>query len=177
PGLFPVGLSFSTGRRRRARGRSVGDRQWNRCGTPADRGPRRGSGRTGLGSVRMANSHDDSYRGMDMMTRREPTDDGGADGRERVVIGSPEELIASVPSMLGFPPRPGSVVLVCGRTADGGTGPVVRVDVPGLQPGDALSPTDEEVLGQDCPGGTEGATEPGEGVDHGPARWLARYCA
>ena len=112
-----------------------------------------------------------------MMTRREPTDDGGADGRERVVIGSPEELIASVPSMLGFPPRPGSVVLVCGRTADGGTGPVVRVDVPGLQPGDALGPTDEEVLGQDCPGGTEGATEPGEGVDHGPARWLARYCA
>ncbi len=111
------------------------------------------------------------------MTLREPTDDSGADGREQVVISSPEELIASVPAMLGFPPGPGSVVLVCGRTAAGGQGPVVRVDVPGLQAGDAVTPTDEDLLGRDGPGGPEGATEPGEGVDHGPAQWLARFCA
>ena len=67
--------------------------------------------------------------GRRAMTTGELKDEGGTDGRATVVITSPEELIASIPAMLGFPPGPGSVVILCGRTADGGQGPVVRMDV------------------------------------------------
>lgn len=61
--------------------------------------------------------------------------DGGMDDRPTVVISSPEELIASIPAMLGFPPGTGSVVVMCGTTADGRQGPVVRMDVDGLLDG------------------------------------------
>ncbi|MBC7306966.1 MAG: DUF4192 domain-containing protein, partial [Dietzia sp.] len=50
------------------------------------------------------------------MTTGEMIDDDGADGRATVVISSPEELIASIPAMLGFPPGRGSVVVLCGET-------------------------------------------------------------
>lgn len=111
------------------------------------------------------------------MAVRKLTGDDGADGRERVVISSPEELIASVPSMLGFPPGPGSVVMVCGRTASGGQGPVIRVDVPGLQSGDTAAPTDEDLFGESDSVAPEGRRETGGGIDQGPAQWLAQFCA
>ena len=57
---------------------------------------------------------------MRTMTTGEMIDDDGADGRATVVISSPEELIASRPAMLGVPPGRGSVVVLCGETADGG---------------------------------------------------------
>lgn len=66
------------------------------------------------------------------MTTTGRFDTDGADEGGRVVISSPEELIASVPAMLGFPPGSGSVVVLCGRTADGEQGPVVRMDADGL---------------------------------------------
>jgi len=94
---------------------------------------------------------------------------GGAAGRAEVVISSPEELIASVPSMVGFTPAAGSVVVVCGRTADGGPGPVARLDAHGLLgtgPGD---PGDEPGVGEGS--GVAGA------VDEGPARGMAGFCA
>lgn len=110
------------------------------------------------------------------MTTRGRADDG-VDGRGTVVISSPEDLIASVPAMLGFPPGPGSVVMVCGRTGAGGQGPVIRVDVPGLQGGDSITPTDEELFGASGPGAPDGVREAPRGIDHGPARWLAQFCA
>ena len=102
--------------------------------------------------------------------------DGGT-GERTVVISSPEELIASVPSMLGFPPGPGSVVMVCGRTASGGQGPVIRVDVPGLQSGDTAAPTDEDLFGESDSVAPEGRRETGGGIDQGPGQWLAPFCA
>lgn len=111
------------------------------------------------------------------MTVRKLTGDDGAEGRERVVISSPEELIASVPAMLGFPPGPGSVVMVCGRTVAGGQGPVIRVDVPGLQCGDTAAPTGEDLYGEPGADVPEGMREAGGGIDDGPARWLAQFCA
>lgn len=111
------------------------------------------------------------------MTVGKSAGDDGADGRERVVISSPEELIASVPAMLGFPPGPGSVVMVCGATGSGRQGPVIRVDVPGLQGGYTITPTDEDLFGQAGPDASEDPGETGGGVDHGPARWLAQFCA
>ena len=113
---------------------------------------------------------------MDTMAVGEFTGDHGADGRERVVISSPEELIASVPAMLGFPPGPGSVVLVCGATAAGGQGPVIRVDVPGLQGGDTATPTDEDLFGEAGADAPEGPRETDGGIDHVPAQWLAQFC-
>ncbi|MBB1026602.1 DUF4192 domain-containing protein [Dietzia sp. DQ11-38-2] len=88
----------------------------------------------------------------------------GMDGTPTVVITSPEELIASIPSMLGFPPGTGSVVIVCGRTAGGRAGPVVRMDVDGLLGSDR----DELSVRDEFPPMT---------VDDGPARGLARFCA
>lgn len=111
------------------------------------------------------------------MTLRDLSEDDGADGPERVVISSPEELIASVPAMLGFPPCPGSVVLVCGGTASGGQGPTIRVDVPGLQGGDVIGPEDDELLGRADLGMSEVAKRSDGGVDDGPAQWLAHFCA
>ena len=102
------------------------------------------------------------------MTTGELKDEGGTDGRTTVVITSPEELIASIPAMLGFPPGPGSVVILCGRTADGGQGPVVRMDVDGLLDDGRDFPGDDDLLGD--PDGLDG-------LDPGPARGLARFCA
>ncbi|MBM7231611.1 DUF4192 domain-containing protein [Dietzia cinnamea] len=100
------------------------------------------------------------------MTTGELKDEGGTDGRATVVITSPEELIASIPAMLGFPPGPGSVVILCGRTADGGQGPVVRMDVDGLLDDGRGFPGDDDLL-----------DDPDDLHDPGPARGLARFCA
>lgn len=100
------------------------------------------------------------------MTTGELKDEGGTDGRATVVITSPEELIASIPAMLGFPPGPGSVVILCGRTADGGQGPVVRMDVDGLLDDGRGFPGDDDLL-----------EDPDDLHDPGPARGLARFCA
>lgn len=112
-------------------------------------------------------------------------DDDGAGGRATVVISSPEELIASIPAMLGFPPAQGSVVVMCGQTADGGQGPVVRMDVDGLTEAGQGYPEDECLESRDGfpdgdPGcgaddGADGTTRPA--VDPGPARGLAQFCA
>lgn len=85
--------------------------------------------------------------------------DEGYDGgeRETVVIRSPEDLIASVPSMIGFTPGSGSVVVVCGERAGGRTGPVARLDAHGM-------------LGNDDGFGPAGT------IDEGPARGMAAYC-
>lgn len=110
------------------------------------------------------------------MTGRGAPGGDRAQGRERVVISTPEVLIASIPAMLGFPPLPGSVVMVCGRTADGGQGPVIRVDVPGLTGADADPPEDEYGPGA---AGSRVRGRRGEvrsAIDDGPARWLARFC-
>lgn len=111
------------------------------------------------------------------MTTRGRIGDDGQDERERVVISSPEEMIASVPAMLGFPPPPGSVVLVGGRMSDGGNAPVMRVDVPGLQDEDTIAPTEGELFGEpglDAPDGESGLVG---GIDPGPAQSLAEFCA
>lgn len=107
------------------------------------------------------------------MTSRRQAGDDAVDGRERVVITTPEDLIASVPAMLGFPPRPGSVVAMCGETASGRPGPTIRLDVAGLQDGDGCAPSEAELRGD---GADEGAGGLNAGIDHGPARWLAQYC-
>ncbi|WP_347238618.1 DUF4192 family protein, partial [Dietzia sp. E1] len=104
--------------------------------------------------------------GRRAMTTGELKDEGGTDGRATVVITSPEELIASIPAMLGFPPGPGSVVILCGRTADGGQGPVVRMDVDGLLDDGRGFPGDDDLL-----------EDPDDLHDPGPARGLARFCA
>ncbi len=104
--------------------------------------------------------------GRRAMTTGELKDEGGTDGRATVVITSPEELIASIPAMLGFPPGPGSVVILCGRTADGGQGPVVRMDVDGLLDDGRGFPGDDDLL-----------DDPDDLHDPGPARGLARFCA
>lgn len=91
-------------------------------------------------------------------------DDGrGDDAGAAVVLSSPEELIASVAPMLGFTPEAGSVVLVCGETADGTPGPVARVDAHGLL---GLSPS-----------GPEADVDVGGAVDEGSARGMAAFCA
>ena len=77
---------------------------------------------------------------------------------DTVVIDSPEELVASVPALLGFVPGQQSLVAICGTCGDGRQGPVIRLDAAGLfgvEPG------------------------PGEGeelVDPGPAQFLADFC-
>lgn len=118
-------------------------------------------------------------------------DGGGSDARPRVVITSPEELIASIPAMLGFPPGPGSVVVMCGETADGGQGPVVRMDVGGLDDAGVDGPgrdgrrrwedredredwDDWEYWEHD---GDEGGYSSAARIDDGPARGLAQFCS
>lgn len=101
-------------------------------------------------------------------------EDGDTRQRESVVIRSPEELIASIPSMMGFPPAPGSVVIVCCREG-GGSGPVLRVDVPGLQD-DEVIPTEEE-LREGCGAEPEGGIGATDGIDPGPAQMIARFCS
>lgn len=99
------------------------------------------------------------------------TGSGDTDGYGRkaeVVISSPEELIASVPSMLGFTPGAGSVVLVCGRTRGGGQGPVVRLDAHGLL---GIAP-DDPFAGPTLDPGSESGY-----VDAGPAQGMADYCS
>ena len=105
--------------------------------------------------------------------------DGGT-GERTVVISSPEELIASIPSMLGFPPGSGSVVVLCGRTADGGQGPVVRMDVDELLD-DEVFPEDEDGM-FDEPGFDRDAldralTDSRSSTRSGMARGLAQFCA
>lgn len=78
-----------------------------------------------------------------------------------MVITSPEELIASLPAMLGFPPGPGSVVVMCEDTADGTPGPVVRMDADGLL-------VDRPDLDDD---------EDPAVVDEGAACGLAHFCS
>jgi hypothetical protein len=122
---------------------------------------------------------------MRTMTTGEMIDDDGADGRATVVISSPEELIASIPAMLGFPPGRGSVVVLCGETADGGQGPVVRMDVDGLLGAGRGDPDDDELLDGDDDvdgyhdGGPDDASvgRSNPAVDPGPARGLAQFCA
>lgn len=107
-------------------------------------------------------------------SKRYGSDGGALDGRPEnrtVVISSPEELIASVPALLGFPPGPGSVVLMCGKTADGGQGPVVRVDAEGLLADREMYDDDEDFLGLDDDDGGVGQL-----VDESVARGLARFC-
>ncbi|MFN7244483.1 MAG: DUF4192 domain-containing protein, partial [Dietzia cercidiphylli] len=122
------------------------------------------------------------------MTANGRIGDDGVDEPRTVVISSPEELIASIPSMLGFPPGPGSVVVICGRTADGHAGPVVRMDVgllggPGSPPGEGDGRDGADGRGgADGWGGAEdcrsGEGEPSPVVaDDGPARGLARFCS
>ncbi|KAA0919786.1 DUF4192 domain-containing protein [Dietzia sp. ANT_WB102] len=116
------------------------------------------------------------------MTAGESISDDGASGRATVVITSPEELIASIPAMLGFPPGPGSVVVMCGEMADGGQGPVVRMDVDGLLEAGRGDPDDDELRNgvDDDPGespddGDARGLRPA--IDPGPARGLAQFCA
>ena len=109
------------------------------------------------------------------MTTGELKDEGGADGRTTVVITSPEELIASIPAMLGFPPEPGSVVVLCGRTADGAQGPVVRMDVDGLLDDGRGFPGDDDLV--DDPDDPDSIGRARPAIDPGPARGLARFCA
>lgn len=100
-------------------------------------------------------------------------------GERTVVISSPEELIASIPSMLGFPPGPGSVVVLCGGTADGGQGPVVRMDVDELLD-DELFPGDEDDMfdepGLD-PAVFDRAQSGSPSTGYSMARGLAQFCA
>lgn len=108
--------------------------------------------------------------------------DDGFEERATVVISSPEELIASIPAMLGFPPGPGSVVVMCGQTADGGQGPVVRMDVDGLDddtrtfPGTVPGSEAEYGEGVD-PDDEYGDEITTSVIDPGPAQGLARFCA
>lgn len=85
--------------------------------------------------------------------------DGRGDLDETVVIESPEELVASVPALLGFVPGPQSLVAICGTCGDGRQGPVIRLDAPGLF---ASEP------------GPQGRQD--ESVDPGPAQFLADFC-
>lgn len=101
-------------------------------------------------------------------------DSGGMDDGQTVVISSPEELIASIPAMLGFPPGTGSVVVLCGETADGRQGPVVRMDVDGLLDGSPSFADGAETGDENIPGAELGRP-PGPGVEM-PARGLARFC-
>ncbi|GLB64495.1 hypothetical protein NCCP2495_23740 [Dietzia sp. NCCP-2495] len=111
-------------------------------------------------------------------------DDNGTEDREQVVISSPEELIASVPAMLGYPPDPCSVVIVCSKMSGGGQGPVMRIDVPGL--GDDGFPEhdlDEWIYGDhDGDELDDPDREPDFGVaprkasGEGEALEIARYC-
>lgn len=102
-------------------------------------------------------------------------------GERTVVISSPEELIASIPAMLGFPPGPGSVVVMCGRMTDGGQGPVVRMDVDELL--DEWIHTDEDDVLFDRPDlDSEEFDNPGQwgprsATHYGTAQGLARFCA
>lgn len=106
--------------------------------------------------------------------------ESGTHEKSTVVISSPEELIASVPAMLGFPPGPGSVVLICGETSDGGQGPVVRVDANGLLAerevgyeddfGDCGLGDDDDYYDDDNP-------DRSDLVDVDVARGIARFCA
>ena len=121
-------------------------------------------------------------RRMGTMTAGESISDDGASGRATVVITSPEELIASIPAMLGFPPGPGSVVVMCGEMADGGQGPVVRMDVDSLLEAGRGDPDDDEFSNgvDDDPGespddGDASGLHPA--IDPGPARGLAQFCA
>lgn len=97
------------------------------------------------------------------MKANERDDSGRTGDRPTVVISSPEELIASIPAMLGFPPGPGSVVVMCGETADGRQGPVVRMDVAGLV--EDSQPFDDD--DDDDP----------PAIDEGAARGLAQFCS
>lgn len=102
-------------------------------------------------------------------------------GERTVVISSPEELIASIPAMLGFPPGPGSVVVMCGRMADGGQGPVVRMDVDELLD-DWIHPDEDDVLfdGPDLDVDDfdhPGQSGPRSASRYGTAQGLARFCA
>ena len=111
-----------------------------------------------------------------MTKHNERGDDWSGDG-PTVVISSPEELIASIPALLGFPPGPGSVVVLCGETRDGRQGPVVRMDVNGLgdDGGHPVVDPPAEFDGSDpdwCP--DEAPLSP---IDPGPARGLAQFCA
>lgn len=63
-------------------------------------------------------------------------DDINEDTGSTLVISSPQELIGSVPGFLGFTPDNGSLVVLCEQLADGGGGPVLRLDVPELREGD-----------------------------------------
>ncbi len=108
------------------------------------------------------------------MAARNPVGDGAVDGRERVVITSREDLIASVPAMLGFPPLPGSVVVICGETATGRRGPTIRVDVAGLEGGEGPPPAEGDRVGG-VP--RDGAGGPTSGIGQESARWLAEHCA
>ena len=96
------------------------------------------------------------------MKANERAGSGQTGDRATVVISSPEELIASIPAMLGFPPGPGSVVVMCGETADGRQGPVVRMDVAGL------------IEDSSTVGDLDDDPAP---IDEGAARGLAHFCA
>lgn len=119
------------------------------------------------------------------MTSRRQIEDSGTDDHERVVISSPEELIASVPSMLGYPPSPGSVVIVCGRIAGGGTGPVMSIVVPGLQDDgipdyqdlvDSIDWIDDDDDNDDRDRGMAFMAEVPTGIGQGAAQEIARFC-
>ena len=93
----------------------------------------------------------------------------GRRGRAEVVIGSPEELVASVPSMLGFTPAAGSVIVVCGTLADGRPGPVARLDAHALLGigAEGMVEDPDDLADADLLGGV---------VDDGPARGMAAFC-
>lgn len=101
--------------------------------------------------------------------------DGGTDDRPTVVISSPEELIASIPAMLGFPPGTGSVVVMCGRTAEGRQGPVVRMDVDGLLDGSRAFTGSADLY--DGSPYDDGFARPPELGAEVPARGLAQFCS
>lgn len=140
---------------------------------------RRGRARRETGGRQM-----DSRQGLGDENAEEGTDE-----REHVVIKTMEELIASVPHLLGFPPPLGSVVMVCERMIDGGRGPVMRVDVPGLVDDGALDPGDDELFGGsadfrdfDDPDDPSSDAQGGMGIPGGSFNWepmkgLARFCA
>ncbi|MFN3600916.1 MAG: DUF4192 domain-containing protein [Dietzia sp.] len=111
------------------------------------------------------------------MTANERIGGDGMDDSATVVISSPEELIASIPAMLGFPPGPGSVVVMCGRTAEGGQGPVVRMDVDGLLEASGVSADGVDDRGGDEDGGSGDGERSPIPVNDGPARGLARFCS
>lgn len=121
----------------------------------------------------------DTEMGGRQMTRGGRMDENSPGGRE-VVISSPEELIASIPAMLGFPPGPGSVVVMCGRTGDGGQGPVVRMDVDALLDEDLVAEFEDEIIDDpevDLDEVAERALWHRRSRSRlGPAQGLARFC-